>query len=226
MTDALAIRPAGLPNIASAQLPATYERAKEALATCESIDECKDWADKAAALASYAKQADDQTLHRLATRISSRAIRRAGELLQQFQQPKGGDRRSNQSMGDHTLMSQRRAAEAAGLSKNQEAQAVRVANVPTEEFEAAVEGDDPPTVTQLAAMGTKTQPRPPAPAKFPEATHVIAVLRSLAAFCGANEAAAVAAAVLSHEATPLRTHAAVIDAWLRDFLAHLPEATC
>jgi len=58
---------------------------RRALATCERIDECKDWADKAAALASYAKQADDQTLHHLATRISARAIRRAGELLQQFE---------------------------------------------------------------------------------------------------------------------------------------------
>jgi hypothetical protein len=28
---------------------------------CSRIDECKDWADRAAALASYAKQADDET---------------------------------------------------------------------------------------------------------------------------------------------------------------------
>jgi hypothetical protein len=37
----------------------TYERAKAALAQCASIDECQKWANKAEALASYAKQAHD-----------------------------------------------------------------------------------------------------------------------------------------------------------------------
>lgn len=40
-------------------------------------------------------------------------------------------------------MTQRVAAEQAGMSKDQEVQAVRVANVPAEEFELAVESDDP-----------------------------------------------------------------------------------
>jgi hypothetical protein len=47
--------------------------------------------------------------------------------------------------------SQRQAAKQAGLSKDQEKQAVRVANVPDDDFDAAVESDDPPTVTELAA---------------------------------------------------------------------------
>ena len=45
-----------------ARLPEGYETAKRALAACADIDECKDWADRAAALASYAKQAKDTTL--------------------------------------------------------------------------------------------------------------------------------------------------------------------
>src|SRR5688500_11629904 len=73
-----------LPSIADATLPASYEHAKAALVACDRIDECKSWADKAQALASYAKQADDDTLHRLATRISARAVRRCGELLKDF----------------------------------------------------------------------------------------------------------------------------------------------
>jgi hypothetical protein len=36
-------------------------------------------------------------------------------------------------------------------------QAVRVPNVPAAEFESAIEGDDPATVTALAAMGTKVR---------------------------------------------------------------------
>lgn len=76
-----------LPVLATrdARLPQTYEAARVALAECERVDECKDWADKAQALASYARQADDETLEKLALRIRARATRRAGELLKQFQ---------------------------------------------------------------------------------------------------------------------------------------------
>ena len=67
-----------LPTItpSQARLPRTYEAAREALATCQDIDECKEWADKAAALASYAKQAEDETLLKMAARIKARATRR------------------------------------------------------------------------------------------------------------------------------------------------------
>jgi hypothetical protein len=37
----------------------------------------------------------------------------------------------------------------------QRTQAVRVANVPASNFEAAIKGEDPATVAALAAMGTK-----------------------------------------------------------------------
>ncbi len=47
-----------LPIIPDARLPRTYEAAKAALSECQQVDECKDWADKAAALASYARQAE------------------------------------------------------------------------------------------------------------------------------------------------------------------------
>ena len=54
--------PANLPNISTAKLPATYEAAKTALMECDRIDECMAWADKMAALASYAKQIEDEEL--------------------------------------------------------------------------------------------------------------------------------------------------------------------
>jgi hypothetical protein len=38
-----------------------------------------------AALASYAKQSEDETLMKLAMRIRARAVRRCGELLKTFQ---------------------------------------------------------------------------------------------------------------------------------------------
>lgn len=206
-----------LPDIASATLPETYERAKTALARCDQIDECKAWADKAAALASYAKQAKDDTLHRLATRISARAIRRAGELLQTFQSP--GGRPSKTTAGTGESFSQRKAAADAGMSPRQELTAVRVANVPADDFEAAVESDDPPTVTALAQRGTT----PSGPSPFIHATHLLNELRLLAAFCDAHEARDVAGATLPHERAVIRARAATITTWLAACLRVLEE---
>jgi hypothetical protein len=123
------------------------------------LDECKDWADKAAALASYAKQAEDETLMKMAARIKARAVRRAGELLQQIDPQSGGDQSDQyQSTVDHTLITRADAARDAGMSKHQQVQATRVANIPEPEFEAQVEGDKPPTLSQLAQQGIKPRP--------------------------------------------------------------------
>lgn len=143
--------PALIPQ-SEARLPQAYEAAKSALANCASIDECKDWADKAEALASYAKQADDDTLRRHADRIQARAIRRCGELLKQFD-GRGNNQHNKDS--DGAVITQREAAESAGISERQKVTAVRVANVPAETFEREVESHAPPTVTKLADMGRK-----------------------------------------------------------------------
>lgn len=166
---------------ADARLPQAYEAAKTALANCASIDECKDWADKAEALASYAKQADDDTLRKHADRIQARAIRRCGELLKQFD-TRG--RPAENSVAADTNLSQRDAAEQAGMSKRQQVTAVRVANVPAETFEQHVESEAPPTVTKLADMGRK--PRQVVdlggrdPADFNKSMHFRGMLRDYA----------------------------------------------
>jgi hypothetical protein len=76
--------PANLPSVAHAKIPATYQAAKTAIAECVRVDECQDWADKAEALASYARQADDDSLRRMANRIQARGIRRCGELIREI----------------------------------------------------------------------------------------------------------------------------------------------
>lgn len=142
---------------APGQLPVNYEAAKVALAECAEIDQCKDWSDKAQALASYARQADDPTIYNFAMRIKARAVRRAGELLKQIDARPANA--AKQSGGAPTLISQREAAEAAGLSKDQQVTAVRVANIPELEFETQVESDAPPTITALAEQGRKPTPK-------------------------------------------------------------------
>jgi len=140
--------------VQAARLPQTYENARVALAECQQVDECKDWADKAAALASYAKQAEDDQLERMAQRIRARAIRRAGELLKQIE-PGQGARDGKRGEGDHTPLRREDAAREAGMSKHQQVQATRVANIPEDEFEEQIESDKPPTVSQLASQGVK-----------------------------------------------------------------------
>lgn len=141
--------PTGI-NVTHARLPASYERAKAALAECERIDEVQDWSDKAAAIAAYARMRDDETLIGFAMRIRARAVRRLGELLREFD---GRGRRQNtvSNLG----ISQREAAARAGISEHRQLQAVRVANVPAAEFEAAVERPRPMTVVQIADIGRK-----------------------------------------------------------------------
>ena len=133
-------------------LPANYSAAKAALAQCVKIDECKDIADKAQALAIYAKQAKDKTLEYDAARIRARAVRRQGELLKQINKAKNQhDARAR--VGTHP--SRKAVAKEAGLSPEQQKTAIRVANVPQDQFEQQVESHKPPTVQALAKQGVK-----------------------------------------------------------------------
>ena len=156
--------PALIP-VSTAQLPRTYEAAKRALSECSEVDECKDWADKAAALASYARQAEDDQLERMAQRIRARATRRAGELLKQIEPGKTGPK-PELSMGDHTQFTREDAAREAGMSKHQQVQAVRIASIPEDDFEAQVESPKPPTLTQLASQGIQRREPPPKPEQW------------------------------------------------------------
>lgn len=78
-----------LVKIQDAPLPVSYELATKALAECTRLDECKDWANKAEALASYARQSKDDRLRKMAIRIQARAIRRCGELLREIESGQG-----------------------------------------------------------------------------------------------------------------------------------------
>lgn len=146
-----------LPSIAGASLPAKYEAAKFAILEAANIDECKGWADKAQALASYAKQSKDDEMEKLAQRIRARAVRRCGQLLEEIEKAHG----ANQNIKEDTrpnVQTRKESALEAGLSEHQSKQALRVANVPESDFEEQLESDTPPTVTKLAEQGTKKRP--------------------------------------------------------------------
>lgn len=218
--------PVPLPDIQNAKLPKLYENAQSALAQCSRIDECQAWADKAEALASYAKQAGDSQLHKMADRIQARAIRRCGELLKQIRPERGGDRRSDQRASSVPL-NRTTAANDAGLSERQKKTALRVAEVPSAQFEAEVESDNPPTVTRLAAAGTKPKPKPLVdlggipPKDYARATQVQGTLRMYAELCRDTDPLRMAAAFQRHEVKDIRKHVAIVDAWHDMFITNL-----
>src|SRR5580658_4839907 len=114
---------------ADAPVPVKYEAARQAIAECDRIDECRDWSNKAAALATYAKQANDDSLRVMAVRIQARAYRRMGELLKQI--PAGeGARDGKRQEGALPPLTRTQAATDAGLSEHQRKTAIRIASVP------------------------------------------------------------------------------------------------
>lgn len=215
--------PTNLPDISSAKLPATYEAAKTALAECSRIDECQEWADKAEALASYAKQAKDEQLRKMADRIQARAIRRCGELLKQIEPARG----ANQNIREGTLpkVTRKFAAADAGMSEHQRKTALRVANVPESEFNEAIESDSPPTVTQLAEQGKKklVDIGDSKPADFAMATRALAQLKRFAEFAESHDPAAVASGVRPSEFASARKSVRIVDAWLDQFVTRLGD---
>jgi hypothetical protein len=143
-----------------AALPELYAAAKKALAQCAELDECKEWSDKAAAIASYARQAKDTSLRNHAMRIQARALRQLGELLERFPTLQG--RRTDLLGGGVKKSPRKNVSEEAGVSERQAMTARRIANVPKESFEQQVEAANPPSMTELARQGTQRRPAPPA----------------------------------------------------------------
>ena len=221
-------RQQNLPAATDARLPVTYEAAQNALAECSRVDECKGWSDRAAALASYARQAKDNTLHNLALRIQARAQRRMGELLKQV--PRGDSDGANlvqhRRAGAVPPVTRTQIARDAGLSERQRKTALRIASVPEPDFTAAIDSPKPPTVTALAAMGTSSRPVPSevgARAAPPAtASRALGLLRELAAFCTMTDPAAIALACRDPDGA--RGHVEEIDRWFDQFVTRLPHS--
>lgn len=207
-----------LPAIDEAKLPDSYQSAVRAMQSCASIDEVKEWSDKAAAIASYARMASDDELFKKATRIKARAIRRCGELLKAIESASNQyDAQKNAKEGAHP--SRKQAAVDAGLSEHQHKQAIRVANVPDKDFEDLVESEDPPTVTALSDIGRRPQEVNRHPA-FHLATRCGGGIGRLHEFCEVNNPNFVADGFLDHEVDGVIAKAEYLARWLY----HLSDA--
>ena len=211
-------------GVKDAPLPVKYEHAKAALAECQAVDECSTWAKKAAALASYARQAGDKSLESMALRIRARAVRRCGELLNEMPAKAGGGARPQQ----HTS-ARAAAAKQAGMSADQTKDALRVARVPPRDFEEAIESDDPPTLTELAERGTrKVTPLVDIegrdPGEYNRAIHVRGAISDLAVMLGHVEPTAIVRGCVPRQLPDLKKNATRLVSWLSDLVEELESA--
>lgn len=210
-------------NPANAKLPAVYERAKESLATCARIDECAEWASKAEAIASYARQAEDESLLQTATRIKARAIRRCGELLKEIKPARGANQNIG-AAGGPKVQTRKDVAAAAGLSPRQQKEAQRVASVPTRAFEAAVESAKPPTVTELAERGRKPSTahlKGRDPKEYAASTQAQGALRTFVQMAERTTPRITVRGAVPREYPLMKAHAKTAIAWLTKLLAEI-----
>ena len=139
-----------MPKSTTALALTTYDHAKQSLALCESVDECKDWADKSAALAVYAHKAHSYELELHARKIRARSVRRLGEISAKLEKGKPG-RHMDIGSSTGTYISKIAVLAEAGVSKSQAHQAEKIAAVPEDRFERMVESSVPRDLT-LAAL--------------------------------------------------------------------------
>jgi hypothetical protein len=114
-----------------------YESAKYWVAQYESVDELKDYLDKAKSIEEYARRANDYELEINAGRARVRAERRCGELLKEMDRKPGA--RTDLTSPDNAERSVYAIAlENAKLSTQQSSKYQQLANVPEKEFEDAI----------------------------------------------------------------------------------------
>ena len=110
-----------------------YDAACQAVAECKSVDEVKDWRDKAAALQAYARQAKNKELEVDCAEIRIRAERMLGGMLKQTASSGG-----RAKPGQYQQESSPPTLESLGISKDLSSRAQQLASIPEAEFEQAL----------------------------------------------------------------------------------------
>lgn len=121
-------------------VPLEYETAVKSLAACTTLDESKYWADKADALAAWAKIYHSREAELKAKQLKLHAYRRMGELAQDLRPSKVGRPRNDQerSTADDLLRSH-------GLSITGSRAARRLAHIPQRQFDKLLKEPQAPT---------------------------------------------------------------------------------
>lgn len=84
--------------------------------------------------------ASENSLQVLATKIKGRAVQRAGILAKEIEAAKGARNDLGPKAGNHLKLGRYETMREAGFSERQTKQAIRVANIPNDEFEQHIYG--------------------------------------------------------------------------------------
>lgn len=121
-----------------------YDAMCRAISDAYEVDEVKDIRDKAVAMEHYFRQAKNTEAEQRACQIRLRAERKAGEMLAAMEKAKGGRPSENRSSSTTSLSD-------LGISKDQSSRWQQLANVPEDQFEAALAGPDKPSTSGIIA---------------------------------------------------------------------------
>jgi hypothetical protein len=112
-----------------------YDTACRAVAEAKTLDEVRDWEDKAAAVREYTRRVGNRSLELDAIEIRERARRRRGELLLALKAEgkllHGGSRSAVEDLGNLSL-------EELGLSKNESSRDQAIAALSNDSFEQLI----------------------------------------------------------------------------------------
>lgn len=150
-----------------AHVAPNYESMRTAIMLCEKVDEIAQLADQAVAAQAYFRQSQDVENEMQASRIRVRAERRLGEVLRRMAE--AGERASGRNLAgkasDGSVLVSRDATPERqptladlGIPRDRASRAMQLAEVPQEEFEAALEQ---PQVAQPRRILAERKPTPP-----------------------------------------------------------------
>jgi hypothetical protein len=132
-----------------------YDAMCRAIDAAYQVDEAKDIRDKAVAMEAYFRQAKNTEAERRACEIRLRAERKAGQLLAKMKKAQG-KRTDLVARGDQ--VDDRQTLSDLSVSKDQSSRWQALANVPEEEFEAALGGEKKPTTNGIIAKPPQMPP--------------------------------------------------------------------
>jgi hypothetical protein len=124
-----------------------YDAMCRAIAEAYEVDEVKELRNKAIAFETYARQAKNVEAERQACEIRLRAERRCGQLLKEMEKSKGAP--GNQYTGPLDRPEGSKTLADHGVSYDQSSQWQKLADIPEDEFERALQGPAKPTTGGL-----------------------------------------------------------------------------
>jgi len=138
-----------------------YDAMCQAIAEVHRIDEVKDMRDKAQALESYARQAQNKEAEQQCREIRLRAERRTGELIRQQQEAGDlatrGDFHGNQHAPGVSSETTHQTLSGLGISRDQSSKWQQLADIPDETFEQEVRQPDASTASMLRNHNHRAQ---------------------------------------------------------------------